>query len=87
MWPWSYQSAGMLLTGRVDGVTQTLPFFCISAWISHLVLSCLTIDQNSFIYQPMRATYSHSVQKDHPTAEGIKKGSRGEVIVIQHIHV
>lgn len=56
------------LASSVAGVSQTLPFSCISSWISYLTLSCLTIDQSNFIYQPMMGAHIHSIQNDHRTA-------------------
>ena len=58
----------VLLPWQLVDISQTLPFSFISACISHLALSCLAIDQNSFIYHSVRATHTHSVQKDHSTA-------------------
>ena len=40
----------------------------LSFWISCLALSCFTIYHSAFIHKPMRATHSHSIQKDHPIA-------------------
>ena len=37
---------------------------CISIWLSQPSLFCLAVGQSSFIYQPMRATHIHSIQKD-----------------------
>lgn len=40
-----------LSSSGLSGFFKILPFFsCISAWISHLVLSCFALDQITFIY-------------------------------------
>lgn len=54
---------------RLAGISQRYPsLLCISVWLSHLGVFCLTIDQFSFYYQPMRATYIHSIWKGYPTS-------------------
>ena len=57
-----------LLSLWLVSISQIPPFSCVFAWISCLALSCLAVGQSVSIYQPMTATHSHSVQKDHPTA-------------------
>ena len=52
-----------------------LLFLHISTWISHLGLFCMTNGQSSFIHQPIKATYIHSIQEEmpHHFAPKIKK--------------
>lgn len=50
---------------------EASPRLCPSCPLSplgffYLPLSCLVIGQSSLVYQPMRATYSHSIQEATP---------------------
>lgn len=52
-------------------------FSCYSVWISYLDLSYHAIGQSNFIYQPMRTTHIHRVQKDYPTVWTLSQISLG----------
>lgn len=54
---------------------------CICIWLSRLALFCLAIGQFSFSCQPMRTICTHSIQKDHPTAD---EGAQQCRILPQH---
>lgn len=61
-WHLASWAAGLCLPRLCSSFSQ------YSVWLSCLAIFCLTIGQNSFYYQPMRATYIHSVPKGYPTA-------------------
>lgn len=66
----SYWFSESCLWAAGSGLSWFHPSFSMYLfWLSCLAIFCLPIGQSSFYYQPMRATYIHSVQKGDPTAQ------------------
>ena len=72
MWLDFYWFIGILLLQPLTGVPPncTLLSPCILfGFPTYLPTFCLAIGKSNFYYQPLRAVYTHRIQKGHPTTE------------------